>query len=161
MIFKKNIYIYSETLTPRISKCEFSQPGGTGVAITQQRKVVVIWKLAQMWRKTFRRKSWSLFLTFGSKFELHHKITWLVDYLLPWQPYRKSGFMISCGMSICIFTPNMSIRAITVFELWRHPCLANQRTCMITMATRWKWYINFESLWPGLQCDIWHIRVKF
>ena len=29
-------------LTPRISKCEFSQPGGTGVDVTQKRKVVVI-----------------------------------------------------------------------------------------------------------------------
>ena len=34
------------------------------------------------------------FWIFGSKFELHHKITWLVDYLLPWQPYKKS-FLIS------------------------------------------------------------------
>ena len=39
-LFKKEKY--SETLTPHISKCEFSQPGGMGVVLTQKRKVVVI-----------------------------------------------------------------------------------------------------------------------
>ena len=39
VIFKK---LHTETLTPHISKCEFSQPRGTGVDATQTRKGVLI-----------------------------------------------------------------------------------------------------------------------
>ena len=42
-----------------------------------------------------------------------------------------------------------------VFELRRHLWLANQKPCMITMTSRWKWSIDPESLWHGLQCDKW------
>ena len=41
--------MYSEILMPHISKCEFSQPCGImGVDVTQKRKVVLIWNLAQI-----------------------------------------------------------------------------------------------------------------
>ena len=40
MCYLKNYIL--KLLTPHILKCEFSQPGGTGVDVTQKRKVVLI-----------------------------------------------------------------------------------------------------------------------
>ena len=87
-------YKYTETSTPHISKYEFSQPGGTGVDVTQKQKVVLIRNLAQIWRKTYSIELWRPFLNFDSKFELHSKITWLVD----WQPSKNpaSWFYAEC-----------------------------------------------------------------
>ena len=48
----------------------------------------------------------------------------------------------------------MGITTLTIAELEWHPYSAYQRPCMVTMATRWKVYNNFESMWQGLQYDI-------
>ena len=41
---------------------------------------------------------------------------WLI-FFVAMATVKKSGFMILCGMSICIYLPNMSITALTVIEL--------------------------------------------
>ena len=97
-VISKNVFI---------SKCQFSQPGDIGVDVTQKRKVVLIGKLPQICRKTYSIESWS----FTKKKWFQIWITWLSDYLLPWQPL-KSSLMILCGMSICMYPLNMSITAL-------------------------------------------------
>ena len=40
--FEQNGFNSAETFMPIISKCEFSQPDGTGVNVSQKRKVIFI-----------------------------------------------------------------------------------------------------------------------
>ena len=140
---KKKKNTHTETLMPHISKCEFSQPDGMGVDVTQKRNVVLIWNLAQigLCRKTYSTESWVFFFFF---FLFCFQI-WITpqNYLIgqlsaAMVTVRKIRLMIVWGKSICIYPSNMSRRTVTVIELDRHPCLANQRPCMVTMATRWK-----------------------
>ena len=86
---------------------------------------------------------------------------------LPWQPIQKFGFIILCVLFLCIHPPNMVSIGCFVFELHLLPCLANQRPCLVTMATRSKQPLFFTTRHHGLQygiqhssADIWESCVK-
>ena len=52
------------------------------------------------------------------------------------------------------------VRKTPVFSQSEAYGLVNQKPMvigMVTLATRWKYYTDFESLWQGLQCGIWYI----
>ena len=125
---------YTETSTPHISKCEFSQPGGTGVDVTQKQKSRIDQKFGTDMKKDIFYRIMKPFFEFWFQIWITQQ-NYLIGRLAT---IKKSGFMILCGMSICIYPQNMSKWALTVIKLERHPCLANQRPCMFTLATRWK-----------------------
>ena len=97
--------------------------------------------------KIYFTESWRLFLNLFlffflilvSNLEIHRKLTILVDYLSPWQRLKKIRLHDSVR-NVYIYTPTKYAYDSTngIFELQRHPCLANQKPCMVTMATRWK-----------------------
>ncbi len=62
-------------------------------------------------------------------------MSWLVGSRLPWQPIKKSGFIVSCVLSICTCTPNMVTMRYKVFELHLFPFSTNPRLCLVTIAT--------------------------
>ena len=69
-----------------ISKCEFSQPGGTGDNITQKRKLVLI----ESWSPSFFFFFFVLVLILVQNLNYTAKLPdWsIIDYLLPWQPLK-------------------------------------------------------------------------
>ena len=90
-------------------------------------------------------------------FELRFKIPWLAAPWLPWQPIKKSGFMIQCVLFPCTLPPNMNTMGYFVFELHSLPVLANQRPCSVTMVTRVKKQMFFKTRHHGLQYGIQHL----
>ena len=68
---------WSPQISVYFSKCPPSQTMDRGVDVTKKHK-------KSSWSENWQRYVERFFFYFGSKSKLHHKIIWLVDYLLPW-----------------------------------------------------------------------------
>ncbi len=90
-------------------------------------------------------------------FKWRCEIPWLAAPWLPWQPIKKSGDIILCVLFSCTHPPSMTSIGYFVFELHLLPCLANQRPCSVTMATRVKRQAFFKTRHHGLQYGIQHL----
>ena len=93
-------------------------------------------------------------------FKLRCENSWLIGSRLPWQPQKKSGFMVLCVLSIHNYSPNMVTMRCIVFELGSFCCLANQRLCLVTIATRVNRDAFFKTRGHTLRIGIQHALVN-
>ena len=83
----------------------------------------------------------------------------ITNYLLPWKPFQNIQFHYSMqNVYIYLYPQNLfQVIFVSFFVVSRHPCLANQKPCVVTMTSRW--YTDLENLWRRLQYGIWNMCV--